>query len=70
MARQDISERLTRSEQNHMNIQNFLNSEDSSFTTYLYSSEITRLEKDFPQIKIEKGKLYRPRLYTCIVSRK
>lgn len=69
MARHDICERLTRSEQNHINIQNFLNSEDSSFITYLYSSEITRLEKDFPQIKIEKGKLYRPRLYTCIVSR-
>ena len=69
MARHDIGERLTRSEQNHTNILNFLNSEDSSMTTYLYSSEISRLQKDFPQIKIEKGKLYRPRLYTCLITR-
>lgn len=69
MARHDIGERLTRSEQNHTNIQNFLNSEDSSMITYLYSSEISRLEKDFPQIKIEKGKLFKPRLYTCIITR-
>ena len=70
MGRNDITERLSRSEQNHQNIKSFLESENLSMVTYLYSSEISRLEKDFPQIEIEKGKLFQPRLYTCTVRRK
>lgn len=70
MARNHCLERLTRSERNHLDVEVFLNSDADSTKLILYSSEISRLIKDFPQITIAKGDEYKPHLYTCTVTRK
>lgn len=70
MARYDNVERLTRSEQNSADVRAFLDSDANSMKLILYSSEISRLTKEFPQITITKGDLYKPRLYSCTVKRK
>lgn len=71
MTRSSISDRLTRSERNYLEVEFFLNSSAESKTIFLYSGEIKRLEKDFPQqITITKGERYRNHLYNCTVTRK
>lgn len=70
MARNDNDERLTRSEQHFVDVRAFLDSDANSMKLILYGSEISRLSKEFPQITIVKGDLYKPNLYTCTVKRK
>ena len=65
-----LERRLTRSERNHLDVDAFIYSDADSMKMILYSSEISRLIKDFPQITIAKGDVYKNHLYICTVTKK
>lgn len=70
MSRIYCSERESRSEKQTNAILNFIDAPAISMKLILYSSEVKRLKKAFPQLSISKGDPYRPHLYICTVTRK
>ena len=66
-----MTEYVSRFERHKEDIEKFLNDHTvSSKGMILYSSEVQRLEKNFPSIKISKGNIFRGHLYNCTVTKK
>ena len=62
----------SRKEANSEAIRIFLDSNREALHLWLYGNEITRLENNFPEIRITKGnpKTNRPILFDCTIQRK
>lgn len=63
--------RLPRRDSGEKKIEAFLKSDNESLELRLYSSEVRRLERDYP-VSIEKRNFYDAtiKLYNCVVTRR
>lgn len=65
-------EHISRRDRSSERIEGFLKSNMKFLNLILYSGEVRRLERDFPEVSIEKVDLFseKPKLYNCVVRRR